>query len=671
LNSILELLAISTVRVVNQLPFTLVTESATLSTPSFRWTLEHIDGVTTARLTGEPSRLRALTEALANIHCDTQKPVVEVNSERSTVEVQLQGHYVSLAQLVAKRGALAFPDQLAWIPVVSRWLEQMPETLSADSSSLLLRDDLTSVVLLPCAEEMLGGPRVPRLQLLARLLFESVKGFPANDLIRADDCIGLPAALKVALPIPFQPASAVTTAEWLEMLAMPVTMSVSPERASLEGQQVGGYLVHERIGEGGMGDVYRATHVHLQTPVALKFLRADLAGDPQFVQRFFAEARLAHALKHPNIVAVSDFVRAPPHVFFAMEYLQGISLKSLLERDKTPALPLTRKWMREVCLALSTAHRAGVVHRDIKPENIFLVQTSEGYRAKLLDFGIAKVARGTGSFKTEVGSVVGTLKYMSPEQALGREVDARTDLYAVGAVFYEMLTGVAVSDATRPLGRLERTSSGERVPPALSTAILQTLSLEASQRPGRVEAILQALDESESALIRNKNSASSWALAMAALVVLSLIAASVVKASNATPEPETPPVAVSEPKSVPSETPPVPPDVARPAPTEPKTVAPGVAIERKEKKAAARKRDEGRPALVEGVADDLKRRLARINSRLASLEADFGEGQVTTLERAVILQARRDFEAGRLDSLSETLKDAESAVSAAEKRLRP
>ena len=220
------------------------------------------------------------------------------------------------------------------------------------------------------------------------------------------------------------------------------------------GQAVGHYRIEAKLGEGGMGVVYRALDTHLDRPVAIKILRADATTNPERRRRFQQEAKAASALNHPNIVHIYDIGLSDSTDYIAMEFVDGRTLDQLIGKTGL-VLRDTLKYATQVADALARAHSAGIVHRDLKPANIIV---AEDGRVKLLDFGLAKLTEttidaavdsevGTATMtaredvQTEEGTIVGTVAYMSPEQAEGKKVDARSDIFSFGSVLYEMVTG--------------------------------------------------------------------------------------------------------------------------------------------------------------------------------------------------------------------------------------
>jgi len=260
----------------------------------------------------------------------------------------------------------------------------------------------------------------------------------------------------------------------------------------------GKYRVEEQIGEGGMGKVYRARQLALDKPVVLKVLHASLLSDERTVARFQREAKAASRLNHPNSISILDFGQAEEALYIAMEFIAGKDLHHILSREWP--LPEARvvRIVGQVLSALSDAHGAGVIHRDLKPENIMVEQRrDEPDFVKVLDFGIAKIQDSSGEdgpALTRAGFVCGTPEYMSPEQARGGTLDHRSDLYAVGVILYQLVTGKlpfesdsAVGYATKHLTEQPMPPSQRRpdarISPGMERLILRALDKDPNQRP--------------------------------------------------------------------------------------------------------------------------------------------------------------------------------------------
>jgi len=250
------------------------------------------------------------------------------------------------------------------------------------------------------------------------------------------------------------------------------------------------YVIKRKLGSGGMAIVYLAEDQELGRLVALKLLDERHASDEQFVERFRREAQSAAGLNHPNIVSIFDRGHAAGTYYIAMEFLDGRTLKELLVRNGPTPIPIAIDYARQILGALSFAHRNGIVHRDIKPHNV--VVGGDG-RLKVTDFGIA---RSGASQMTEAGSIVGTAQYLSPEQARGAPVDPRSDLYSLGIVLYEMLTGsvpftgdTPVEIAMKHLSQIPEPPSTLRpdVPHDLDAVVMRALAKDPEQRYGSAE----------------------------------------------------------------------------------------------------------------------------------------------------------------------------------------
>jgi len=255
------------------------------------------------------------------------------------------------------------------------------------------------------------------------------------------------------------------------------------------------YLVTDLLGEGGMGKVYLARHVRLPQQAAIKVLRPEMVKDPAAVARFNREASNASRIDDENVARVYDFGEAAGGtVYLAMEYVAGVSLRALIERDGALEPLRAARIVDQIGKGLDAAHRLKIIHRDLKPDNILVIEGPDGKdRVKVVDFGIAKAFGAGGGNLTKTGFVVGTPEFMSPEQLTGRPLDARSDVYALGLVAYQCLTGKLPFPGDTPeetmTGRLTRAplrleeATGKSWPGAVQAALDAALARDVEQRP--------------------------------------------------------------------------------------------------------------------------------------------------------------------------------------------
>lgn len=305
------------------------------------------------------------------------------------------------------------------------------------------------------------------------------------------------------------PKSGVASADDLK------TMTGAAAVGAQVGRVLGGrYQLDQCIGAGGMGEIYRARRLHIGDTVAVKVLRPDVVENEKSRQRFYREARAAAMLHHPNAVVIHDFGEDNDGTaYIVMELLVGQSLRQLLIDEGSISALRAYGIMRQACAALDAGHRNGIVHRDIKPDNIILLDSHDGSdHVKILDFGIAKLrdkALDTSSLEqrlTNMGTVIGTPHYMSPEQCQGEEADARSDIYSLGIVLYELLTGVAPFIAKTPTGiAIKHVTEQPRPPrelspninPSVEKVTLRALAKDPNARP---QTALELAREFEAAL---------------------------------------------------------------------------------------------------------------------------------------------------------------------------
>ncbi|HEY6401311.1 MAG TPA: serine/threonine-protein kinase, partial [Blastocatellia bacterium] len=253
------------------------------------------------------------------------------------------------------------------------------------------------------------------------------------------------------------------------------------------------YFLESKLGVGGMGTVYRASRLLIGDSVAVKVLHQDQMVDPRALERFRREAQIAARLKHPNVVSVYDFgVSTEGLSYLVMDLAEGENLGSLIERQGKLVETDAAEIVRQTCAALDEAHKQGVVHRDIKPQNIIVQTASEGLQVKVLDFGSAASHDLTASKLTRTGAVVGTPHYMSPEHCLGEELDGRSDIYSLGVVLFEMLTGIVPFDSTTTTAIVVKHVNDAPPPPrmlnpnispAVESAALRALEKQRDARP--------------------------------------------------------------------------------------------------------------------------------------------------------------------------------------------
>lgn len=295
--------------------------------------------------------------------------------------------------------------------------------------------------------------------------------------------------------------------EFLPALAIAADLLAHKTGPLAARSRISHYEIIAPLGAGGMGEVYLATDTRLGRKVALKFLPAQFTADAERVRRFVQEAKATSALNHPHVITIYDIGQASAGHFIVMEFVEGQTLRAQMEQPCPP--PLVAAVGAQIAKALAATHAAGIIHRDIKPENVML--RTDGY-VKVLDFGLARLATIAAVNSematlahTQPGTLLGTVRYMSPEQARGEEVEAASDIFSLGVVLYEMATGRAPFAATTLLATLNAITSQHPLPPShwqsglsarLESLLLQMLEKDAHRRPsaGQVAAALEELE---------------------------------------------------------------------------------------------------------------------------------------------------------------------------------
>ncbi len=271
------------------------------------------------------------------------------------------------------------------------------------------------------------------------------------------------------------------------------------------------YEIQNRLGGGGMGVVYTARHALMNRTVAIKVLHPHLASgqDDEFFKRFLREAQTSSKLSHPNCITIFDFGIDGEYPFLVMELKQGRSLKQLLKEHAPLSIQRTVNLLSQVCAGMEEAHHLGIVHRDIKPDNIIVTERGNGEeQAVVLDFGIAKIIGGSteATSMTQTGGIIGTPQYMAPEQVLGKELDARCDVYALGVVLYEMLSGEVPFEADSAMAlmmkhlnqepiSIRKLNSELQIPKAVDKVLEKVLKKDPSERYESVRDFRRALEE--------------------------------------------------------------------------------------------------------------------------------------------------------------------------------
>jgi tetratricopeptide (TPR) repeat protein/predicted Ser/Thr protein kinase len=304
---------------------------------------------------------------------------------------------------------------------------------------------------------------------------------------------------KCATPLPLSDQTLATGGHGWSVPVGDVVLSPAALGQLDPGTLLGGrYDVVRLLGQGGMGAVYHAYDRELDRPVALKLIRNDLAANPEILKRFKQELILARQITHKNVIRIYDLGQADGFKFITMDFIDGEDLQSVLRRRKKLDPAEAANIIAQICRALEAAHAEGVIHRDLKPQNIMMDKSGRAY---VMDFGIARSTLTPGM--TQTGALIGTPDYMSPEQAKGQTLDARSDIFSVGIIFFEMLAGdnpysadttmgklwKRTSEVARPLGDLDKT-----IPPPLCEIVRRCLEIDPQKRFASTTELLQAIE---------------------------------------------------------------------------------------------------------------------------------------------------------------------------------
>jgi len=363
------------------------------------------------------------------------------------------------------------------------------------------------------------------------------------------------------------------------MYDAPTPTDLAPSNYTLaEGVALGEYRIESKIGEGGMGTVYAAIHPVIGKRVAVKVLKRAFCEELRTVERFVDEARAVNRIQHPNIVDIFAFGEMPDgRLYMVMELLEGEPLRARMERGR-PAFPDALAIIESLARALAAAHEQGIIHRDIKPENVYLLDApGEPPRVKLLDFGLAKLIRDPQMSLTATGEMIGTPQYISPEQARGSAVDGRADIYSLGCVAFELVTGRPPFLATSAMEVVAKHLMEDPEPPsryaralprALDATIFAMLDKDPARRPSLAE-LCRVLANPDARPPRRR---APWVLAGAlGLVVL----AGAVVINEATRGGHTPVASAAAPAPKPTPAPPAtPPESPPPVPSAPVIAVP-------------------------------------------------------------------------------------------------